>query len=357
MIRQICIFGKFFRPPDSMRFYLFFLIVLIQSCGSDSPQKNVTRAFYYWKSSFQLSKAEQQTLDTCQVNKLYIKAFDIDWNLATNKPEIKAPLVFQDSIPQNLSFVPVVFITNQTLKQISDTYLDDFADFVQGQLKRVWQDIPYAEIQFDCDWTISTRAKYFKFLDLYRKHCQGKTLSATIRLHQIKFAHKTGIPPVDRGMLMFYNMSDWKKPQIKNSIYDLNAASQYTATLNKYPLDLDVVFPLFRWAVFYRGNRFMTVINKLDSKTLNQQKFLKKEGNKYYLQGDIQAFGISLRKGDMIRAEAVDYEELLKGSRALSKQISTQKLTFAFYYLDPNIVSYYSHEQLHQIFFSFQLPD
>ncbi|RFS16429.1 hypothetical protein [Emticicia sp. C21] len=340
-----------------MRFYLLFLIILLQSCGSDSPPKNVTKAFYYWKSIFQLSSQERKTLDSCGVNKLYIKAFDIDWNFATNKPVLKAPVIFQDSIPQNLALVPVIFITNQTLKQISDTYLDDFANYVQSQLKHVWSVRPYIEIQFDCDWTISTRTKYFKFLDLYRKHCHGKTLSATIRLHQIKFAHKTGIPPVDRGMLMFYNMSDWKKPKIKNSIYDLDAASQYTATLSKYPLDLDIVFPLFRWAVIYRGNRFMTVINKLGSETLNRQEFLKKEGNKYYVQKDVQAFGISLRRGDMIRAEDVDYEELLKGSRALSKQISTQKLTFAFYYLDRNIVSNYTHEQLHQIFLSFELPD
>ncbi|RYU97717.1 hypothetical protein [Emticicia agri] len=340
-----------------MRFYLLFLILLIQSCGSDTPSKNVTRAFYYWKSAFQLSNAERQTLDTCHVNKLYIKAFDIDWNFATNKPILKAPLVFQDSIPENLSLVPVIFITNQTLKQIPDTYLAEFVDFVNIRLKNIWPQKPYTEIQFDCDWTISTRVKYFRFLDLYRKHCQGKILSATIRLHQIKFVHKTGIPPVDRGMLMFYNMSDWKKPLIKNSIYDLDAASQYTATLSKYPLALDIVLPLFRWAIFYRGDQFMTVINKLDSKTLNQQKFLKKEDNKYYIQEDVQAFGISLRKGDMIRVEEVDYEELLKGSRALSKQISTQKLTFAFYDLDPKTISNYSHEQLHKIFLSFELPD
>jgi hypothetical protein len=339
-----------------MRFYLLFLVLLAQACGSDSPPKDVTRAFYYWKSSFQLSDYERKTLDTSGINKLYIKAFDVDWNFATNKPILKAPIVFQDTVPTNLAFVPVIFITNQTLKKIPDTYLNDFTDFIQTQLKNIWQDRPYAEIQFDCDWTISTRAKYFKFLDLYRKYSHDKTLSATIRLHQIKFAHKTGIPPIDRGMLMFYNMSDWKKPQIKNSIYDLDAASQYTATLSKYPLALDIVFPLFRWAIFYRGNRFMTVINKLDSKTLNQQKFLKKEANKYYVQEDVHAFGISLRKGDMIRAEEVNYEELLKGSKALSRQISTQKLTFAFYYLDPTIVSKYSHEQIHKIFLSFELP-
>lgn len=339
-----------------MRFYLFFIVLLIQACRADTPPKEVIRAFYYWKSSFQISPYEKQTLDTCGVNKLYIKAFDVDWNFSTKKPMLKAPTVFKDSLPAKMACVPVIFITNQTFKNIPDTSLNTLANFIQKQIKYEWTNKPYNEIQFDCDWTISTRLKYFKFLDLYRQYCQGKTLSATIRLHQIKFAHKTGIPPVDRGMLMFYNMSDWKKPQIKNSIYDLNAASQYTATLSQYPLALDLVFPLFRWAIFYRNNRFMTVINKLDSKTLDEQKFLKKEDNKYYVQHDIQAFGISLRKGDMIRAEELNQDELLKGTKALRKQISTQKLTFAFYYLDPDIISYYGHEQLQEIFSSFELP-
>ncbi|WP_337041470.1 hypothetical protein [Emticicia sp. 17c] len=340
-----------------MRLYLFLFLLLCLACESDTPPKDVTRAFYYWKSSFQLSESEKQMLTACKVNKLYIKAFDVDWDLTRNKATIKAPVRFDEPIPKNMVVVPAVFITNQTLQRTPEKYLDSLASLIDSQLRNNWKAPSFSEIQFDCDWTLSTKLKYFKLLELFRKYSAEKTLSATIRLHQIKFAHKTGIPPVDRGMLMFYNMSDWKKTQIKNSIYDLDAASQYTATLSQYPLALDLVFPLFNWAIFYRNNRFMTVVNKLGSKVLAQQNFLQKDGNRYTVLYDTQAFGISLRKGDIIRAEEVEYEELLKGSKALSKQISTQKLTFAFYYLDPNTVSNYSHAQLQQIFLSFELPN
>lgn len=339
-----------------MRFHLFILVLLIQSCGTNTPPKDLTRGFYYWKSSFKITDADKKLLDTCRINKLYIKAFDVDWELSNRVPIIKAPVRFEEATPKNLELIPTVFITNQTLKQIAYDDVKSLADFIQANLKNVWQAKVYQELQIDCDWTTSTRQKYFRLLEKLKQQNAGKTLSATIRLHQIKFAHKTGIPPVDKGMLMFYNMSDWKKPNIKNSIYDLNAASQYTATLSKYPLALDVVLPIFRWAVFYRNNRFITVVNKLDGATLSRQPFLKKDGNRYYVEKDTDAFGISLRKGDLIRAEEVAYEELLKGSKVLGKQISTQKLTFAFYYLDSEITSHYSHEQLCQIFLSFGLP-
>ena len=293
-------------------------------------------------------------LDSCHVQKLYVKAFDLDWDLAKNEVIPKASIRFEEALPKNLVLVPTIFITNQVLTQTPDNQLDTLDNFMKKHLDFVWKKTNFQEIQFDCDWTISTRRKYFKLLVSLRKHFPEKLFSATIRLHQIKFAHKTGIPPVDRGMLMFYNMSDWKKPQIKNSIYDLNAASQYLATLNQYPLPLDVVFPIFRWSVFYRNNRFLTVINNLDNQALSTHSFLKKDDNKYAVLRDTNAFGLSLRRGDLIRSEEVNFDEILKGSQDLSNKISNQKLTFALYHLDPKTISFYSHEKLRQIYASFE---
>ena len=293
-------------------------------------------------------------LDSCHLKKLYIKAFDLDWDFTKNQAIPKANIRFEEPLPKDLELVPTIFITNQVLKQMPDNQIDTLANFIKKNLTIVWKDKPFSEIQFDCDWTISTQRKYFKLLVLLRKHFPEKLFSATIRLHQIKFAHKTGIPPVDRGMLMFYNMSDWKKPQIKNSIYDLDAASQYLATLDQYPVPLDVVFPIFRWSVFYRNNRFLTVINNLDNQALSSQYFIKKDDNRHTVLRDTTAFGLSLRKGDLIRTEEVDFDEILKGSQDLSKKISNQKLTFALYHLDPNTISFYGYEKLRQIYASFE---
>lgn len=329
-------------------------LIFTFSCQKDTPPKELTRGVYYWKSVFKLSPKEQQMLDSCHVQKLYVKAFDLDWDVVKKQAIPKASIRFEKALPKNLELVPTIFITNQVLRQIPDNQIDNLAKFINDHLTLVWENTLFNEIQFDCDWTISTQRKYFKLLISLRKHFPKKLFSATIRLHQIKFAHKTGIPPVDRGMLMFYNMSDWKKPQIRNSIYDLDAASQYLGMLDQYPMPLDVVFPIFRWSIFYRNKRFLTVINNLDNQVLSNKNFLQKTDNKYTVLRDTTAFGLSLRKGDLIRAEEVDFDEILKGSEALSKKISNQKLTFALYHLDTPTIYFYGYEKLRQIYASFE---
>ncbi len=337
-----------------MRFCLIFILIFSFSCQKETPPKEITRGIYYWKSIFKLSNVERQMLDSCHIQKLYVKAFDLDWDLTKKQVIPKASIRFEEALPKNTSLVPTIFITNQVLKQTPDNEVDTLADFIKRHLGFVWKSNTFQEIQFDCDWTISTQRKYFKLLILLRKHFPEKVFSATIRLHQIKFAHKTGIPPVERGMLMFYNMSDWKKPQICNSIYDLNAASQYLATLDQYPLPLDVVMPIFRWAVFYRNNRFLTVINHLDNQALSTKNFLQKNDNRYTVRSDTLAFGISLRKHDLIRVEEVPFDKIIKGSVTLREQISTQKLTFALYHLDQPNITFYGNQKLAQIYASFE---
>ncbi|WP_064197362.1 MULTISPECIES: hypothetical protein [Emticicia] len=337
-----------------MRVWGILLVFFCWSCKEEKPPKEVSRGIYYWKSNFKLNASEKEILEKCKVEKLYIKAFDLDWDFVKKRAIPKASIRFEDSVSKKTALIPTIFITNQVIKQITDNELDTTTFFIKKHLESTFKGKPYNEIQFDCDWTISTREKYFSLLRLLTKRFADKHLSATIRLHQIKFAHKTGIPPVERGMLMFYNMSNWKKAQIKNSIYDLDAASQYLSTLDDYPLPLDLVMPIFRWAIVYRGEKLLTVINNLDSEILSKLNFFSQKENKYWVQEDTSAFGISLRKGDMIRVEEVPFEELLKGSRTLHNKISTQKLTFALYHLDQPNITFYGNEELSQIYASFE---
>ncbi len=74
-------------------------------------------------------------------------------------------------------------------------------------------------------------------------------LSATIRLHQVKYFETTGVPPVKSGMLMFYNTGDLENPSEENSILNIETAELYLSGLEDYPMQLDIVLPLFSWAV------------------------------------------------------------------------------------------------------------
>ena len=151
-----------------------------------------------------------------------------------------------------------MFITNATLKNLPETSIEQLADNITSKIKRMLKslgEVHVKEIQIDCDWTGSTRVKYFTLL----KHITLKvktrsanfnlrediTISATLRLHQIKYHKKTGVPPVARGMLMFYNMGSPTQIDMQNSILNLDIAKQYIENLESYPLPLDVALPIF----------------------------------------------------------------------------------------------------------------
>ena len=61
------------------------------------------------------------------------------------------------------------------------------------------------EIQIDCDWTKSTKDKYFYLLKKI-KELSKKEISCTLRLYPYKYPEIMGVPPVDKAMLMCYNL-------------------------------------------------------------------------------------------------------------------------------------------------------
>ena len=201
-----------------MKYIILLSIALIFGLFAckEKPPKQLQTAFYYWKSNFKLSELERKTLAENQVRKLYIKFFDVSWNVARGNFQMDASIRFSEKLPDSCQIIPVVFITNQTIKNLPKIALDSLAKTILSRISKLSPQ-PYQKIQLDCDWTLATKQKYFALLKILQK--SNLHLSATIRLHQVKFYEKTGIPPVERGMLMCYNMSDWRNPVTINSIY------------------------------------------------------------------------------------------------------------------------------------------
>ncbi|GAB3275633.1 hypothetical protein GCM10027347_49050 [Larkinella harenae] len=330
---------------------VFILLIFFPFACQSPESKQLSPAFYYWQTTYRPSRAELQLLKRLSIRKLYVRFFDVDWDSETQSAAPKAVIRFA-SRPTGLTIVPVVFITNQTLIRCPASAIPALAENLARKIRQISQQngIAYEEIQLDCDWSGSSRDKYFQLLRAL-KNCHPGVLSATIRLHQIKYPDKTGIPPVDRGMLMFYNMGDWKRPETRNSIYDLDVAGRYINSLEHYSLPLDVVLPLFRWTVVYRNNRFLTLLNGVDQTKLRPLSFLKSEGeNRFVAQRDTTAFGFSIRRGDLFRAEDCKPKELATGKRRVLSKLTNQKLTFALYHLDSTVISPYSNAFLHSLF-------
>ncbi|WP_052354119.1 hypothetical protein [Flectobacillus major] len=338
--------------------WVWLLCLCLWCCESSTPSKVVTPAIYYWKTIFQLSPFEQSVLTQNNIKKIYVKYFDIDLDERVHKPTFKAPLIPKQAPPKSCEIVPVVYITNRTLQQLDIRYLEAFSKKIFQKIQQInslWitNQLISQEVQIDCDWTLSTQKKYFGVLKFLRK--QNPNLSATIRLHQVKYAEKTGVPPVTRGMLMCYNMADWQKNETPNSIFDPKVLSQYIGNLSAYPLPLDLALPAYYWTIAYRNKQFLYFLNATGTKDFEKLTYFKKSDDKaskqYIALKDTLAWGIQIRKGDVFRVEEVAFDDLLKGSKLLSTRIPNQKLTFALYHLDQKSLNYYTHEQIKKLYY------
>lgn len=329
------------------------LLCFLSSCNEKRERRIIEPSFYYWKSILSLTNFEKQKLDSLKVKTLYIKFFDVDWDEAVNKPVPVAKL--QTSVyksQKDISIIPTVFITNECIQRIDSSQIKKLAGNIYSLILEIKQangfdSIP--EIQIDCDWTETTKEKYFMLLNNLKPQTTNCKLSATIRLHQIKFLTKTGVPPVDRGLLMCYNMGNLKNPATNNSILETEELKKYTGNLSTYPLPLDVAFPLFAWKVLYRNNQYSGLIQNL-SNTVFDTSFIAQTGNRYKVLKDTLLQGYSLRKGDMIRDEQSNIKEVLAAANVISRQLKNTALRVSLYHLDSVILSKYSTYELESIY-------
>ncbi|MEZ0483374.1 hypothetical protein [Fibrella aquatica] len=313
-------------------------------------------AFYHWKATFNPTASDQATLDSLGVQTLYVRFFDVDWDAAARTAVPKATTIFRQKATAGMRVIPVVYITNRTVANLTGgnpaeagRAVPELAKNLTQKIRQLAQKqhISIDEIQIDCDWTRSTRGTYFSLLTAISREA-NVPLSATIRLHQVKFAAKTGVPPVARGMLMSYNTGDWKQTATRNSILDLTDLQAYTDYLPGYPLPLDIALPLFRWTVVYRNDRFLTLLNNVDRAQVRTVVGLTQQADsvRYVATRDVEALGTSLRRGDILRTEACSIRDLTTARDLLLAQLPDQKRTFTLYHLDSIVLHPYTHANL-----------
>ncbi|MEM0991575.1 MAG: hypothetical protein AAGI49_01000 [Bacteroidota bacterium] len=327
--------SNFHFQPHILRILLFAL--LLYACQTEKAEQQV--AFYHWKTKFQVDSLEQSFLDSLAVQKLYLKFFDVDWNTTYQQTTPSASIVWDAAAWNAMEIVPTVFITNQTFKNITAEQIPQFAEQVQQKLKKLADSHTFQEIQIDCDWTQSTREQYFQFLSQLKAYFPRQTLSATIRLHQIKYPEQTGIPPVDRGMLMYYNTGEIGVWESENSIYEAATAVLYIDALEDYSLDLDVVLALFHWGLVFRDDDLFKIVNNLSEDQLtNTIRFRKIADNRYKVVSNTFLKGHYLYAGDLIRLERIQPKDVQDMAAQLSNRLSKTSRTLAFYHLDATVL-------------------
>ena len=330
-----------------------FLIFFLLSCTP--TKKEITPAFYHWQTNFSLSQSEKDYLQNFSIKKLYVKFFDVDWNGRMQEPLPVAEVILDTTELQSVEIIPTIFITNRSLKNYPLEKMEELGENILEKIFSIKKDV--RELQIDCDWSGTTKEKYFRLLRFLKKEIQEEKiqLSATIRLHQIKYFKRTGVPPVDRGILMFYNVDDVKDDKTKNSILDLVVAKQYFFNFENYPLELDVALPIFSWGVLYRSGGMIKLINNLRAEDMmDDSYFLQTDETHFEVVKSTYLNGKYLYEGDIIRLEIVPLETLKKSAKLLKTKIKNPNITISFYHLDTTTIKHYPYEKLEAIITAFE---
>ncbi|REC73844.1 hypothetical protein [Chryseobacterium rhizosphaerae] len=313
---------------------ILWVLFFIVSC---SKNENHPYTFYYWKTNLKLNQEEKKVLAQASVPYLYTRFFDVD--KIGGKFQPVAVITKDQSFQTDKQVVPTVFITNQTLLNISSEEIKFLAESIHHLILKKTEEYHLKinnEIQIDCDWTAGTRNDYFKFLKEL-KRVSGKNITCTLRLHQVKDKKQTGIPPVEKVYLMCYSTSSPLEKSDKNSILDVATLKSYLSRIEEYPIKtIEVALPIYSWGIVTNHLEKHKLINALSTKDLQNEHFKKISENEAEVLKDGFYFGSYLNKGFKIKVEEISGEQLEDVIRFLEKKIP--HFNIIYYQLDSKFV-------------------
>ena len=331
------------------KFILFLIIVLAIGACVKKPLPEVS--FYYWRTVFSLTDAERDLLKSTDSAKIYLRYFDLILPKGSTEAIPESPITFTDSIG-NLEIIPVIYIKNEVMlnnKENFEKLADKMLDYISQINKK--NNIPTSEIQIDCDWTLASKDNFMRFMKILKSKTSN-TLSATIRLHQIKYAKTTGIPTADYGVLMYYNMGKIAVDD-SNSIYDRKIAEQYLSKLSEYPLPLKVALPIFSWAVQIRTNKVVGLSAKITQNDLFSKDFETVSENVFRVKRSHYLKGSSLNKNDLLKIDKISSKDLSDMASDLKKNLKESPSEIIFFDLNETNIKQYEKSIYKKIVTSF----
>ncbi len=332
------------RPRISL--LLLFIIFSVLSC---QRSRHASHAFYYWKSSFY--EQDYGAMYRHKPDLIYLHYFDVVWDERRQMPipVSGATTSYNWSWRKLPGVKPVIYIENRVFEKLSSDSCAVFARKVGGKIRRQTRELSItgniSEIQFDCDWTPLTKDKYFAFIRAFRANENYPKLSATIRLYPYKYARKMGVPPVDRGMLMCYNISSINNREVDNSIITKEELKKYITGKIVYPLPLDLAFPVFGWYAWFRNNDFQQIVYGDTRLSEDTSVFQPAPANSFVSKIDTVIDNHYIREGDVLRREYVEPAALREIISYVTNKIPRHG-AIAFYHWDTDNIKEY--EQLIQ---------
>lgn len=356
------------------RFLLLFIVCFtLFSC---EKERVVNRGMYYWKNNEQLLNVNEAVfIADAQIKTCYVKFFEVAedsvWDAA---PVAKSKLTFNysavglsaekriqvDTCLEKVLIIPTVYIQNNVVLHLNKTALDTLAGNIIYLINKYWSGNHFAQyysyfnsIQIDCDWTPKSRDNYFYLLKEIKKRASSKSLSCTLRLYPYAYQDTMGVPPVDRVMLMCYNLLPPLQDEDKNSILDLEELNAYLNLVDEYPLPMDIALPIYSYQFLYQNNQLAGLLNTSLSELQPYVHEIKPQW--YEVNRDVIVGDKFLRGGDKIKIEAIDKKLLDDAIQLITDGVNLQdSITVSLFHLDKNTISAYDQESINRFYNTFK---
>lgn len=328
--------------------FILSLLCILTSCHNNSERKN-KRSFCYWKTKYVFSDQDKDLAKHLHLDHLYIRYFDVKWDkVQQDARPIGVLKVSNDSLYVD-QITPSVFFTNDIFLNMNLSQLDTLAFNIKGQIEyinRIYSKHQlgdkYSDILIDCDWSKRSKEKFFYFLEKLKKLLPDKEVTTTLRLWQYKNQKLAGIPPVNRVLLMCYNLQAANNYDVENSIVTLDEIKKYTEGV-KYPLIVDLALPVFSWSVFFRNKEFKGVVNNaLKDDYFNNRKYTQISPSRFILEEEMVVGKFFARPGDEVRVEGLsmlELNELADYLFATVKMSEDSRLTFFSWDIEENSIN------------------
>lgn len=338
-------------------------LLLLLLAGCTAHPVAVKRAFYFWRSDY-IRDEESDSAKSLHAHKLYLKMFEVERHpvmgpVPADKSSVGSYSVpmFADSQHRAQELVPTVYVNDNVFTGLSPAGIDSLAENIGFLVKKRleeghWRAYHWTiqELQIDCDWTAAHKVSYFRLLEQLKK-TWGGPISCTLRLYPFKYRERMGTPPVDRAMLMCYNLLNPMAHAERNTILDTEELEGYLTRQRRYPVPLDIALPLYSRMQWHQNGHF---VKTLETEALDTPLLRATRPFWYEVTADTTIGTAYLRRGDAIKLEQVSVAELESAARMLHRRLELQgTVTVALFHLDESLLKHYGHDTLDRIYTAF----
>ncbi|PLW92127.1 MAG: hypothetical protein C0592_12450 [Marinilabiliales bacterium] len=364
----------------------------LKSCKKEGGDSQ--RSVILWKSTEGLNETDEEVLNSLSVSHTYIRYADVEWNPVYERHEPVKGVNAWNFDYMSANSTAVIFITNEVLVnltypkmkdlalKIAALYKDRHEEFAKrygnifGYYRNTNPDLDHEtkraqadsittdwmkrnnKLLIDCDWSETTRDKYFALIKELKTELRDTEIQSTLRLWQYRDYKLAGIPPVERCLLMCYSTGDPKNPNTENAIVDFATIKKYI-THSRYQTDLDIALPVYSWGTLFRNGEFAGIISPLTLNYLegNPSLFQQNDSTHFTILRDTVLGNTYYRYGDKLHFQGVNIEELLEIARFIKSKLKPgEEDKISLFSYDPLYFNQIGHENIRKIYRVFSNP-